>query len=71
MKKIHSVLYIKLSKVLSNAYDKTGLVKSFHQTATKRRWFKPSSCKLILSYRALLPISQTGTIQSYTKAGLK
>ena len=26
MKKIHSVLYIKFSKVLSNAYDKTGLV---------------------------------------------
>ena len=24
MKKIHSVLYIKFSKVLSNAYDKTG-----------------------------------------------
>ena len=50
MKKIHSVLYIKLSKVLSNAYDKTGLVN--HSTKPQRKEDDSNSqnnIKLILS----------------------
>ena len=47
MKKIHSVHYIKLSKVLSNAYDKTGLVN--HSTKPERKEDDSNSQKTTLS----------------------
>ena len=72
MKKIHSVLYIKLSKVLSNAYDKTGLVN--HSTKPQRKEDGSNSQNNIVSsfYKLACATSQiTKCHNSYTKAGLK
>ena len=71
MKKIHSVLYIKFSKVLSNAYDKTGLVN--HSTKPQRKEDGSSSQNNIVSsfYKLACATSQITVPQFLHKSWFK